>query len=339
MRPLKIVSVILGIVFALAGVAFVTSGGFVLGGYNSLDNLRDSSGFFTTPSQTVGSYGFALTAPNINAQLGPRWEKWVPRYAKATVRISGSSEMPAPLFIGIAPTSQVSKYLSGVTRDRIKSIDLSAETIQYDHVDGLTIPGAPGKQSFWVAKVQGTGTQTLEWALEPGDWTVVIMNADASAPLAATMKLGARFGIVNTLVVGLTAAGCVLVAIGAALIALGARRRRRVAQPQSRVAWSDAVPQQTDWRLPQQAGWSPAPASEWPTASPSGWPASTQPLTHPASPQGSWPAGQDPRPVRQSPRPAPQSPAAPRPPQQPPRSGGAVDKPPRDPSAPPDWEL
>jgi hypothetical protein len=340
MRPLKILSVILGIVFALAGVAFVTSGGFVLGGYTNLGNLRDSSGFFTTPSQTVGSYGFALTAPDINAQLGPRWEKWVPRYAKVTVRISGSSEMPAPLFIGVAPTSQVSKYLSGVARDRIKSIDLSAETVQYDHVDGLKMPGAPGEQSFWVAKVEGTGTQTLEWALEPGDWTVVIMNADASAPLAANMKMGARFGIVSTLIVGLTAAGCVLVAIGATLIALGARRRRGVPHQQPRGAWSDAAPQQTEWRAQQQEGWAPTAVSERPTAAQQWeWPASAQPTTYPAPPPAARPAGQSPRPVRQSPRPAPQSPAAPRPPQQPPRSNGHSEKPPRDPSAPPEWEL
>jgi hypothetical protein len=223
MRFLKIVSVILGILFALAGTALVTSGGFVLGVYGS---QRDPSGFFTTPSQTVGSYGFALSAPNINAQLGPRWEKWVPSRAQATIRITGSSELPAPLFIGIGPTARVSKYLSGVTRDKITSIDLTAGTFQYTHVDGTTLPSAPGTQSFWVAKAEGTGTQTLEWALQTGDWTVVIMNGDATPPVAATMSIGARFGIFTPLIVGLTALGLVILGIGATLIVLGTRRRR-----------------------------------------------------------------------------------------------------------------
>jgi hypothetical protein len=225
-RLLKVVSVVLGILFALAGAASVTAGGFVLGVYGT---QRDPSGFFSTPSQTVGSYGFALTAPNANAQLGPRWEQWVPGWAQATVRISGSSKLPAPLFIGIAPTSRVSTYLSGVAREKITSIDLSAGSVQYAHVDGTALPAPPGKQGFWVAKTEGTGVQTLDWKLERGDWTVVIMNGDASAPLAATMHLGARFGVVVPLAAGLTGGGVVLLAIGATFIALGVRRRRKVA--------------------------------------------------------------------------------------------------------------
>ncbi len=223
MRALKTISVVLGILLALAGIALVTGGGFGLGVYSS---QRDPSGFFSTRSQQVGSYGFALTVPDINGQLGPRWEKWVPTRAQATVRITGSSELPAPLFIGIAPTAKVSKYLAGVARDRIKSIDLGAGSVQYEHVDGLSMPAEPGKQTFWVAKVEGTGTQTLDWALEQGDWTVVIMNADATPPVAATMKIGAKFGIVTGLLIGVTAGGVVLLAIGGTLMTLGIRRRR-----------------------------------------------------------------------------------------------------------------
>jgi hypothetical protein len=223
MRVLKTLSVILGILFALAGMALVTAGGFGLGVYNS---QRDDSGFFSTPSQQVGSYGFALTAPNINEQLGPRWEKWVPTRAQATVRITGSSLLEAPLFLGIAPTAKVSKYLAGVARDRIKSIDLSAGSVQYEHVDGTSMPGRPGEQRFWVAKAEGAGAITLDWALETGDWTVVIMNADATPPVAATMKLGAKFGVVTSVLIGVSAGGVALLAIGGTLIALGTRRRR-----------------------------------------------------------------------------------------------------------------
>jgi hypothetical protein len=175
----------------------------------------------------VGSYGFALTAPDINAQLGARWERWIPTRAQATVRITGASELPAPLFIGIAPTARVSKYLSGVARDRIKSIDLTAGSVQYEHVDGTSLPATPGDQSFWVAKTAGTGTQTLDWTLEPGDWTVVIMNADASPPVAATLSLGAKFGVITSILIGVVAGGAGLLAIGATLIVVGTRRRRQ----------------------------------------------------------------------------------------------------------------
>ena len=87
-----------------------------------------------------------------------------------------------------------------------------------------------------MAKVAGTGSQTLEWALQEGDWAVVIMNGDASAPVAVDVTLGARFGVVYPLVVGLTAAGVVLLAIGAILVGFGSRPRRRALEPPRRVA-------------------------------------------------------------------------------------------------------
>ena len=232
MRLLKTISVIFGVLFALAGIVSVTSGGFVLGLYR----LHGApSGFFTTSSQTVGSNGFALTAPDINGQLVGQWERWALSRAGATIRVTGSSKLPVPLFIGIAPTAQVSEYLSGVARDRITSIDLRAGLVDYDHVNGTTLPAPPEEQSFWVAEVAGTGSQTLEWAMQEGDWAVVIMNGDASAPVAADVRLGARFGITYPLIVGLAAAGIVLLAIGATLMVFGARPRQTVLRLPPRV--------------------------------------------------------------------------------------------------------
>lgn len=223
MRSLKIMLVIFGVLFALAGVASVTSGGFVLGLYRS---HSAPSGFFTSASQTVGSNGFALTAPDINGQLVAPWERWVLSRAGATMRVTGSSKLPAPVFIGIAPTALVSKYLSGVAHDRITSIDMTSRSVRFDHVNGKTVPAPPEEESFWVAKVTGTGSQTLEWALREGDWALLIMNGDASAPVVADMRLGARFGIIYPLIVGLTAGGIVLLAVGATLMVFGSRPRR-----------------------------------------------------------------------------------------------------------------
>jgi len=79
-----------------------------------------------------------------------------------------------------------------------------------------------------VGKGAGSGRRTLEWALRDGDWAVVIMNADGSAPVAADVQLGARFGVVYPLVVGLTLAGVFLLALGAALMVLGASPRRGI---------------------------------------------------------------------------------------------------------------
>ncbi len=221
MRLLKVVLLVLGVLLALAGTLSVACGGFVMGVHR---HHSDPSGFFTTRDQDVGSNGFALTVPDVNGQLTGEWQRWGLARARATVRVTGASKLPAPVFIGIGPTAQVSTYVSGAARDRIKSIDLLAGAVEYDHVDGTAIPAPPEDQSFWVAKVAGAGSQTLEWDLREGDWAVVIMNGDASAPVVAEVRLGARFGIVEPLIIGLTAVGVVLLALGATLIVVGVRR-------------------------------------------------------------------------------------------------------------------
>jgi hypothetical protein len=230
-RLLKLISVIFGVLLVIAGIMSTASGGFVLSVYRS---HSDANGYFTTPIQTVASNGFALTVPDINSQLVSGWERWGLSHARATVRVTGSSKLPAPVFIGIAPTARVTKYLSGVARDRVTSIDLRSGSVQYDHVDGKALPTPPEEQSFWVARATGTGNETLEWALQEGDWAVVIMNGDASAPVAVDVRLGARFGIMYPLVVGSIAAGVALLALGAALIVFGSRRRQMAAPPQAR---------------------------------------------------------------------------------------------------------
>ena len=235
MRLLKVVSVILGVLLALTGVLSVASGIFVL----VVDRLySDSSGFFSTSTQTIGSNGLALTAPDVNGQLAGRWERWGLTHAQATVRVTGFSKLPAPVFIGIGPTAQVSRYVSGVARDRVTSINLRAGSVKYDHMDGAMLPGPPGEQDFWVAKVAGTGNQTLEWALQEGDWALVIMNGDASGPVAVDMSLSARFGIIEPLTIGLIAAGVVVLAIGITLIVVGARRGSR----RGRIGQTDSLP-------------------------------------------------------------------------------------------------
>jgi len=222
-RALKVISLIFGILLILAGVASIAGGGVILGVYRS---YSDADGFFTTSSETIGSNGFAISVPDINGQLESGWQRWGLSLAQATLRVTGSSKLPAPVFIGVASTSEASTYLSGVERDRVTSIDLRSGSVKYDHVDGSESPSSPGEQSFWVAEATGTGSRTLEWTVEDGDWAVVIMNQDASAPVAVEVTLAARFGIMDRLIVGLFSGGAALLAIGILLVYFGARRRR-----------------------------------------------------------------------------------------------------------------
>ena len=84
----------------------------------------------------------------------------------------------------------------------------------------------PGDSDIWVAQSTGTGTQQVTWALEQGDWTVVVMNADGSRGLTADLTAGATIPALDWVVPTLlVSAGLGLVA-AIALMAFALHTRR-----------------------------------------------------------------------------------------------------------------
>jgi len=72
-----------------------------------------------------------------------------------------------------------------VPTDRIVQVNWPGEMKTEPDQSGHRTPPPPGGQEFWVAKGQGS-TAHLTWTVAPGDWTLVIMNADATADVAVT---------------------------------------------------------------------------------------------------------------------------------------------------------
>ena len=111
-------------------------------------------------------------------------------------RMRGVASGNSPLFMGIAPTSAVDAYLTGVAHHEVTEVDRHEESkeildVRYTAHEGTTAPSPPGAESFWESSVEGTGRLTLDWTLQPGDWTGVIMNADASSGVSADLAFGA----------------------------------------------------------------------------------------------------------------------------------------------------
>jgi hypothetical protein len=59
---------------------------------------------------------------------------------------------------------------------------------RYRREGGEQRPAAPAVQAFWVAAAEGAGRQTVSWQVDGGEWAVVVMNADASAPWSQTCR-------------------------------------------------------------------------------------------------------------------------------------------------------
>ncbi len=228
MRPAKIVAIVIGVLLILVGIGVLIPGIIVLSINGS---YKDSNGFFSTSDRTLTSSGYALVTPDVSLNVGSG--DWLP--GGGLVRISATSSGPAPVFIGIGPTDAVAAYLEGVAYDEVTNLEILSSwfssAAEYWHYDGGAPSAPPGQQTFWVAKQEGTGTQTVEWDVQGGNWTAVVMNADASAPVEASVSVGVRLGFLLPLGIGLTVFGVVLLAVGIVLVILGARRPRPPLQP------------------------------------------------------------------------------------------------------------
>ncbi len=64
--------------------------------------------------------------------------------------------------------------------------------MSYRPLEGTATPTAPATETFWVTSVAGTGVQAMDWSIESGNWTIVVMNADATPGVDTDLALGAR---------------------------------------------------------------------------------------------------------------------------------------------------
>jgi hypothetical protein len=123
--------------------------------------------------------------------------------------------------VGVARTADVNAYLDQVAHDEITDLEYDPFSIDTARRAGEARPAMPAAQTFWAAT--STGGRALEWKVREGEWTVVLMNEDASPGVNVDAKVGAKLPLLEGLGWGLAIPGIVLGIAGVALIVLGAR--------------------------------------------------------------------------------------------------------------------
>ncbi len=221
----RIVLLTVGSVVSLLALA-VLAGGVALLVANHTE--RDSTGFFSSSAESYETGGYALISDDLD--LGTAGPDWLFEKGRlATLRVRGAGTNGRELFIGIAPTKRVKTYLAGTSYDVVTDVDFDPFAVTYRSVAGTSAPRPPKASGIWTATATGAGRQSLEWKVAKGDWSAVVMNADASRGVDASISLGAKIGLIFWLALGLVLFGVLLLAGGGTMIYFGVRRRREVA--------------------------------------------------------------------------------------------------------------
>jgi hypothetical protein len=215
----RIISVVIGSVMILTSFGLFAGGGVVLWA----DQNRED-GYVTSSVESFDSNAYAVTTDRITiegAAFDWGWQNDL--IGDVRIRATGTNDA-TPFFVGIAASSDVNRYLSGVGRTVFR--DFAGHDGSYD-VAGSGPAGPPGGRKFWVSQVSGTGTQTLVWPVRSGDWTIVVMNADATRGVHVRADIGATVPALPWIAAGLLIGAGVVLLIGLVLVIVPVRRAGR----------------------------------------------------------------------------------------------------------------
>jgi hypothetical protein len=216
----RVVRLVFGSLALLAALALIGSGIAAIFG---LERNRDATGYFITHTHHYQTSSYALSTESLNVGgVAGALEAGLLR-----LRITATSNDAAkPLFIGIARTKDVDRYLARVGHDELRDISFDPFKIVYRRL-GTGAPRAlPSTQSFWQTRASGTGTQTITWPVKKGQWSAVVMNADGSRSVGVDARLAARLSGAWWFVTGFMALGALSLFGGIALLRSGLRSRQ-----------------------------------------------------------------------------------------------------------------
>jgi hypothetical protein len=219
----RIVSIVAGGVAAVLAIGLIAAGALLLWG----DSKKDDQGYLSTGKDPYSASTYALASENLDIDLdGAGWI--MDRDDLGNVRLAVESSAGKPVFVGIARTSDVSDYLRGTSYTEVTDVDYSPFHASYRDRDsgGDRRPALPADQDFWAASAHGSGTQTVTWDLDDGDWSIVVMNADGTRGVDTDISAGAKVPFLGTLGWVSLGGALVLLITAGTLVYLGLRTPR-----------------------------------------------------------------------------------------------------------------
>jgi len=233
----RIVAVVTGSLATLVAIGLLTVGGALLWG----NAQKDERGYLATDSEEFSTGTHALVSEDLDVDLaGAGWV--MNRDDFGNVRLEVTPHTNKPVFVGIAPTRDVSGYLRRTAHTSVTDVSYSPFRASYADHGGGQRPARPADERFWTASAHGAGPQTVTWDVDEGSWSIVVMNADGSPGIDAGISAGAKVPFLAALAWGVITAGLVTLAGAGMLMFLALRTpRRRAGGPAAPAATAAAA--------------------------------------------------------------------------------------------------
>lgn len=178
--------------------------------------LHGDDGMVTGEQVTWSSEGYAVRSRPMHLSDGPMMPD-LPRRMLGSVSVTADGGPGHDVFVGIARARDVDRYLGPVFGSVVDGPWVGG---QQATTSGDGPPARlPGALTIWAASSAGRGAQTVRWEPRTGDWTLVVMNVDGTAPVSAEVSAAAELPVVGTMAAVLLASGLlVFLASGACLV-------------------------------------------------------------------------------------------------------------------------
>jgi hypothetical protein len=202
-------------VTGLIAFALFLAGGLLLWANG---HYKDADGYLSTGSQRFATHEYAITTPNLEVGAhAPGFLLKADRYG--AIRLEAMPKAGKPLFVGVARTRDVDAYLRDVARSEVSDLDFAPFSASYTQRAGTNRPAPPAAAGIWAAH----GTRAVKWNVQSGDWSVVVMNADGSRGVNASLSAGAKVPYIATIGYTTLGIGLLFIVATAALTAYGSR--------------------------------------------------------------------------------------------------------------------
>lgn len=216
----RLAKIVTGVVLVLVGLIPLGIGGGLL----AIHLTDRHEGLLTVAAADYRTTGSALTSNPVT--LWGDGHLWYQASLLGDVHVTVTAPDPnSRLFVGIASADAAKAYLSGAHYSTFAHLTGGRERT-LDH-PGAAAVGPPMSTAIWTAAVTGTGTQTLTWPSRDGTWMLVVMNADASAPVAAHIDVAVSAPSLVWISASLLGIGTLILVGGVLLIAIPMSRAAR----------------------------------------------------------------------------------------------------------------